>query len=74
MSDRKPLAAVPRGLIDVPVTPFTSDNKVDLDTFARVIEFLLRHNATSLCINLHLAESLNLTLDERSCWPKPRSR
>src|ERR1035441_2896562 len=65
MSDRKPLAAVPRGLIDVPVTPFTPDNKVDVDTFSRVIEFLLRHNAAALCINLHLAESLNLTLDER---------
>ena len=70
MPERKPLAAVPRGLIDVPVTPFTSDNKVDLDTFSRVIEFLLRHNATSLCINLHLAESLNLTLDERKLLAK----
>jgi 4-hydroxy-tetrahydrodipicolinate synthase len=47
------------------VTPFTPDNKVDLDTFARVIEFLVAQNAASLCINLHLAESLNLTLDER---------
>src|ERR1039458_6344143 len=65
MSDRKPLAALPRGIIHVPVTPFTPDNKVDLDTFSRVIEFLLRHNASSLCINLHLAESLNLTIDER---------
>ena len=65
MSQRKPFAAVPRGIIDVPVTPFTPDNELDLDTFARVIEFLLRHNASSLCVNLHLAESLNLTLDER---------
>jgi dihydrodipicolinate synthase/N-acetylneuraminate lyase len=65
MSQRKPLVAVPRGIIDVPVTPFTPHNKVDLDTFGRVIEFLLRHNATSFCINLHLAESLNLTLEER---------
>ena len=59
------MTAVPRGIIDVPVTPFTPDNKVDLDTFARVIEFLLKHNAAALCINLHLAESLNLTLEER---------
>ena len=65
MSDRQPLSAVPRGIIHVPVTPFTPDNTVDLDTFGRVIEFLLRHDAASLCINLHLAESLNLTLDER---------
>ena len=70
MSDRKPLTALPRGLIDVPVTPFTPDNKVDLDTFGRVVEFLLRHNASSLCINLHLAESLNLTLEERKLLAK----
>src|ERR1039457_7627356 len=65
MSPRKPLAAVPRGIIHVPVTPFTSENEIDLDTFGRIIEFLLGHNAASLCINLHLAESLNLTIDER---------
>lgn len=65
MSDRQPLSAVPRGIIHVPVTPFTPDNTVDLDTFGRVIEFLLRHDAASLCINLHLAESLNLSMDER---------
>lgn len=65
MSQREPMKTIPQGIIDVPVTPFTPDNAIDLDTFARVIEFLLRHNASSLCINLHLAESLNLTLDER---------
>jgi len=70
MPDRKPLTAVPRGIIHVPVTPFTPDNKVDLATFQRVIEFLLRHNAASLCINLHLAESLNLTADERKLLAK----
>ena len=65
MSQRDPMKTIPQGIIDVPVTPFAPDNAIDLDTFARVIEFLLRHNASSLCINLHLAESLNLTLDER---------
>jgi 4-hydroxy-tetrahydrodipicolinate synthase len=65
-----PSAAIPRGIIHVPVTPFTADNKVDLDTFARVIEFLLRHDASSLCVNLHLAESLNLTMDERKLLAK----
>ena len=70
MSQRKPLAAIPRGIIDVPVTPFTADNKVDLETFARVVEFLLGHNASSLCINLHLAESLNLTIEERKLLAK----
>jgi 4-hydroxy-tetrahydrodipicolinate synthase len=70
MPGRKPLTAVPRGLIDVPVTPFTPDNKVDVDTFGRVVDFMLRHNAAALCINLHLAESLNLTLDERKLLAK----
>jgi len=69
MPQRKPFSAV-TGIVHVPVTPFTADNKVDLDTFGRVIEFLLRHNASSLCINLHLAESLNLTLDERKLLAK----
>ena len=70
MAQRRALSAAPRGIIHVPVTPFTADNKVDRDTFGRVIEFLLRHNACSLCINLHLAESLNLTSDERKLLAK----
>src|SRR5450756_2545582 len=70
MSHPKPITAVPRGIIHVPATPFTSDNKVTLDTYGRVIEFLLGHNASSLCINLHLAESLNLTTDERKLLAK----
>lgn len=70
MSVRKPMLALPRGIIDVPVTPFTADNKVDPDTFAKVLEFLLKHNASALCINLHLAESLNLTAEERKLLAK----
>lgn len=70
MSQRDPMKAIPRGIIDVPVTPFTADNQIDLDTFTRVIGFLLRHNASSLCVNLHLAESLNLTLNERKLLAK----
>jgi 4-hydroxy-tetrahydrodipicolinate synthase len=70
MAHLKPLSVVPRGIIHVPVTPFTPENKVDLDTFGRVIEFLLGYNASSLCINLHLAESLNLTIDERKLLAK----
>src|SRR5512146_1180567 len=69
MAQRKPFTAV-TGIVHVPVTPFTPENKVDLDTFGRVIEFLLRQKASSLCINLHLAESLNLTLDERKLTAK----
>jgi 4-hydroxy-tetrahydrodipicolinate synthase len=64
------MSTLPRGIIHVPVTPFTSENKVDPDTYGKVIEFLLRHNASSLCINLHLAESLNLTTGERKLLAK----
>lgn len=70
MTQRDPTKTIAQGIIDVPVTPFTADNEIDLDTFGRVVEFLLRHNASSLCINLHLAESLNLTLDERKALTK----
>jgi 4-hydroxy-tetrahydrodipicolinate synthase len=59
------MTALPRGLVHVPVTPFTPENSIDVNTYGRVIEFLLRQNAASLCINLHLAESLNLTMEER---------
>lgn len=34
------LTAIPPGIIHVPVTPFTPDNKVDLDAYARVVDFL----------------------------------
>jgi 4-hydroxy-tetrahydrodipicolinate synthase len=64
------MSTLPRGIIHVPVTPFTSENKVDPNTYGKVIEFLLRHNASSLCINLHLAESLNLTTEERKLLAK----
>ena len=59
------LTSVPEGLIHCPITPFTKKNQIDLDKFAQVIEFLLRQNTAALCVNLHLAESLNLSLDER---------
>jgi len=62
-SDR--MKTLPKGLIDCPVTPFDTANKIDLQTYGRVVEFLINHNASSLCVNLHLAESLNLSLDER---------
>ena len=65
MKNTKPLTSVPDGIVHVPVTPFTKNNEVDLDTFAKVIEFLVRQNPGSMCVNLHLAENLNLTLEER---------
>ena len=65
MSLSSSMQSIPRGIIHDPVTPFTEANEVDLKTFERVIDFLLRQKASSLCINLHVAESLNLTAEER---------
>ena len=59
------LTAVPFGIMHVPVAPFTADNKLDLDTNSKHIDFCIRHGASSLCVVLHLAESLNLGIDER---------
>ena len=65
MTNLPRLTSVPAGLIHCPITPFTAGNDIDLDKFALVVEFLLRQDAGALCVNLHLAESLNLSLAER---------
>ena len=65
MANANRLTTVPKGLIDCPVTPFDAANKVDFETYGRVVEFLINNNASSLCVDLHLAESLNLSLEER---------
>ena len=65
MPEKKKMTGVPRGIIQCPITPFTAANKVDLDLFGRVVEFLMKQRCDALCINLHLAESLNLAQDER---------
>ena len=65
MPEKKRMTRVPRGIIQCPITPFTADNTVDLGVYGRVVEFLMKQRCDALCINLHLAESLNLTLEER---------
>ena len=64
------LTSVPEGLIHCPLTPFTLSNQIDLDKFANIVEFLLSQSAAALCVNLHLAESLNLSLMERKLLAK----
>ena len=65
MSEKKGMTAIPRGIIQCPITPFTAENELDLGSFGRVVDFLMRQRCDALCLNLHLAESLNLTLEER---------
>src|SRR5439155_1211361 len=53
------------GLVHTPVTPFTRDNHIDYDTFAKLIEFHLRSGADSLALPMHIGESVSLTDEEQ---------
>ena len=53
------------GLVHTPLTPFTSDRRIDFDTFAKSIEFHLRHGAQALAVPMHAGESVSLTDAER---------
>ncbi len=56
---------IPRGVMHCPVTPMFEDGRVDFATFEKVVEFHLRQKPVAICTLLHIAESLNLTLQER---------
>jgi 4-hydroxy-tetrahydrodipicolinate synthase len=62
--DRRMLT-VPRGVMHVPVTPFTAENTLDIATYEKSVDFHIRCGTSALCVILHAAESLNLTLAER---------
>jgi 4-hydroxy-tetrahydrodipicolinate synthase len=53
------------GLVHTPVTPFTADNSVDYDAYARLLEFHVRHGADSIALPMHAGESVSLTDGER---------
>jgi 4-hydroxy-tetrahydrodipicolinate synthase len=54
-----------RGIVGTPMTPFTSDNKVDGDKYQRLVDFLIRHGANALALPMHIGESINMTSEER---------
>ncbi len=56
---------VPRGIMAAPVTPFTADNRVDFETYEKLLNFHIQQGISGLCVVLHVAESLNLTIQER---------
>jgi 4-hydroxy-tetrahydrodipicolinate synthase len=64
------MTTVPYGLMHCPGAPFTSDTRLDIDTYGKWIEFCIRHGTTSLGVVMHLAESLNLDLSERETLAK----
>ena len=43
------------GLVHTPVTPFSSDRRIDFDLYAKSIEFHVRHGADALAVPMHAA-------------------
>ena len=54
-----------KGLIGTPTTPFTADNRFDGPTFQKAVDFLIRNGAHAIGWPMHVAESLNLSVEER---------
>ena len=61
---KAPLHTAPRGVMHVPVTPFNGDMSVDYVTFEKLVDWHVRQKPSSLCVVLHIAESVSLTMDE----------
>lgn len=59
-----PLRTVPKGVMHVPVTPFKPDMSVDYETFEKLVDWHVRQKPSSLCVVLHIAESVSLTKAE----------
>ena len=61
---KQPLRTVPHGVMHVPVTPFKDDMSVDYATFEKLVDWHMRQKPSSLCVILHIAESVSLTVEE----------
>lgn len=59
------MATFKPGLVHTPVTPFRRDQSIDFDTYAKVIEFHLRHGADALALPMPEGEDLSLTDGEQ---------
>jgi 4-hydroxy-tetrahydrodipicolinate synthase len=53
------------GLVHTPVTPFTSDARVDFERYGRLLDFHLNNGADALAVPMHVGESVSLTDDEQ---------
>jgi 4-hydroxy-tetrahydrodipicolinate synthase len=61
---KPPLRTVPKGVMHVPVTPFKDDLSVDYAAFEKLVDWHVRQKPSSLCVILHIAESVSLTKEE----------
>jgi 4-hydroxy-tetrahydrodipicolinate synthase len=64
MERKQPMRSVPRGVIQCPLTPFFENGQVDYATYEKVIDFHIKQKPSCICVVLHIAESLNLTIQE----------
>ncbi len=55
------MATFKTGLVHTPVTPFKRDQSIDYDTYAKVIEFHLKHGADALALPMPQGEDMSLT-------------
>jgi 4-hydroxy-tetrahydrodipicolinate synthase len=53
------------GLVHTPITPFTREGALDLDLYAKLIEFHIGHGADALALPMHAGESVSLPDGER---------
>ena len=54
-----------KGIVGAPVTPFTQDDKIDLETFAKQVNFLIENGVHLLAHPMHVGEAPSLTMEER---------
>ena len=54
-----------QGVIGTPVTPFTSENRVDEATLQRLVDFLIRHGAHAIGLPMHIGENISMSIEER---------
>ncbi len=59
-----------QGIMGAPVTPFTKDNKVDLETFAKQVNFLIGQGVPMIAHPMHIGESVSLTREEQKALAK----
>lgn len=66
---KSPIASI-RGNFGTPVTPFTSDDHIDGETFQKLVDFLIRHGFHAVAHPMHVGENLNMTIEERKLIAK----
>jgi 4-hydroxy-tetrahydrodipicolinate synthase len=62
------MPALQPGLVHIPVTPFTPEQRIDFERFGKLIDFHIRNGADTLALPMHAGESVSLTDGEkRAC-------